>query len=476
MGEKNMQVSKVFLINISILITLAYLMNLGFKYALKHLSLQLNMCIAVCLFIFSGWLTMLFGLRITDQAIIDMRVIPLITGVFIFRNPLLLLVIGVGIGLSRFTFGVNEAAIAGFVNMVILGVVAALLCHWFHRSWKSFVFKMGISILVIDIINTLNISILGIIPFAIYMKSYVPTTLPISLILSCFFIFILRDFYKELRRTERIKHTNELLRRQKKALQEAKLALEDKANQLELASKYKSDFLATMSHELKTPLNSIILLTELLKENQEGRFTKDEQQYLGIIHSSGEELLRQINDILDLSKVEAGKLDVHLEEEVNLTEIPLILYNQFQPQSAQKGVRFDIQLAENLPDLIQTDGLRIHQILRNLLSNAFKFTEKGFVLLELTRTDTAPDGTLGDWIAFAVTDTGIGIANDKQRIIFEAFRQADGSINRQYGGTGLGLSISLELTKLLGGQLAITSDEGKGSAFTLYVPAVRKGD
>ncbi|MNI02554.1 Autoinducer 2 sensor kinase/phosphatase LuxQ [compost metagenome] len=465
-----MQFSAVFFMNISILITLAYLFNLGYKYLFIRLSPRLIHVISVFLFIFAGWVTMVFGLRLSEEVILDLRALPLITGIFIFRKPTMLIVIGLGIGLARFTFGFSEAATAGFINLLVLGFVAAALNVWFHRSWKSFSLKIGLSILIVNLINAFNISLLGVIPFQIYVTHIFPYAFPLSLALSCVFIFILYDFYKDLRRSEEIKTNNQLLRRQKKALQEVKKALEDKAYQLTLHSQYKSEFLANMSHELKTPLNSIITLSQLLNDQKDSSsLSEEELQYLAIIQASGEELLRHINDVLDLTKVEAGKLEIYLEE-ISLREIPQILYDQFRLTAEQKGIKWVCETSETVPDLICTDGIRIHQILKNLLANSFKFTLTGRIILDIRLADQAPEGHLGEWVAFSVMDTGIGIAEDKQQLIFEAFQQADGSISRQYGGIGLGLSISLELAKLLGGVLTVSSQVGKGSTFSLYLP------
>ncbi|MBP1157594.1 MULTISPECIES: ATP-binding protein [unclassified Paenibacillus] len=470
-----MQFLKVFFTNISLLITLAFLINLGYKYVFKYFTFskpinsRMKTVALFAVLVFAGWLTMMFGLRINETIIYDLRYMPLIIGIFLFTKPFPLFMVGLGIGLARFAFGINEAAIAGFYNMILLGVTAAVLKAWFRKTSSSQISQMIAAALIINVQSAIHSLVWGVIPFWTSLTTILPITLPLGLMLSGFFLFILRDFYLELKRTEELENTNALLREQTKELQLAKAALEEKARQVVMASQIKSEFLANMSHELKTPLNGIILLSQLLGDQHEGRFTEEELEYLGIIHTSGEELLRQINDILDLSKVEAGKMEIY-KEEVSVQEIPQILQHQFHWVAEQKAIEFQIRMGDNLPDLIETDGMRVHQIIKNLLSNAFKFTSKGQVTLEIRRAAEGFDGRLGEWIAFAVSDTGIGVAQEKHRLIFEAFRQADGSISRKYGGTGLGLSISLELTKLLGGHLTLASHEGKGSTFTLYLP------
>lgn len=465
-----MQFSKMFFVNISLLITIMYLINASFKYLLSRMSNRFKYGASIALFVFSGWLCMLFGLRLSENVIFDLRFVPLIAGVIFFRKPAALFIIGAGIGLTRFTFGLNEASLAGFINMVLLGALSFCLVAWFERNELSRLRKAAVSILAINIGNSLNIALFGVIPFYTYVTTILPIAFPVSLALCAFFMFILSDFYSELERSQELKLANELLRRQTEELRAAKFSLEEKAEQLTKASIYKSEFLANMSHELKTPLNGIILLSQLIGDQEDGRLTEEDLQYLKIIHSSGEELLRQINDMLDLSKVETGRMDIQLED-ISLYEIPQILQHQFQWEAEQKGLVFEIRMAPDLPELLRTDGMRVNQILKNLLSNAFKFTDVGKVVLEVYRTHSAPPGNqIGNWIAMAVSDSGIGIAEEKHRLIFEAFTQADGSISRRYGGTGLGLSISLELAKLLGGHLMLMSREGEGSTFTLYLP------
>ncbi|NIK67151.1 ATP-binding protein [Paenibacillus sp. BK720] len=268
---------------------------------------------------------------------------------------------------------------------------------------------------------------------------------------------------EEMRMTTEHLEEQYLVAEQKtKELEKAKEELEDYSEQLEKSSQYKSNFLANMSHELRTPLNSILILSQLLAENENHTLNEDEEGYAKVIHTSGTDLLKLIDDILDLSKIEAGKVILTVDE-VNLTEIPELLKLTFNPIAEKRGVGFAIDMAETLPTLWYTDGQRLQQILKNLLSNAFKFTEKGSVQLRFDHTD---DGLL----AISVKDTGIGIPKDKQKLIFEAFQQVDGKTNRIYGGTGLGLSICNEFVKLLGGYIRLDSALGEGSCFTVYLP------
>ncbi|WP_435170383.1 CHASE3 domain-containing protein [Paenibacillus glycanilyticus] len=268
---------------------------------------------------------------------------------------------------------------------------------------------------------------------------------------------------EEMRMTTEHLEEQYLVAEQKtKELEKAKEELEDYSEQLEKSSQYKSNFLANMSHELRTPLNSILILSQLLAENENHTLSEDEEGYAKVIHTSGTDLLKLIDDILDLSKIEAGKVILTVDE-VNLTEIPELMKLTFNPIAEKRGVAFAIDMAENLPAVWYTDGQRLQQILKNLLSNAFKFTEKGSVRLGFDHTD---DGML----AISVTDTGIGIPKDKQKLIFEAFQQVDGKTNRIYGGTGLGLSICNEFVKLLGGSIKLDSTLGEGSCFTVYLP------
>ncbi|MCD7035832.1 ATP-binding protein [Metabacillus sp. GX 13764] len=251
-----------------------------------------------------------------------------------------------------------------------------------------------------------------------------------------------------------------------KELEQAKEELEAQAKQLIASSKYKSEFLANMSHELRTPLNSILILSEMLAENMGGKLAEDEKEFAQIIHSSGQDLLHLIDEILDLSKVESGKLDVFLSE-VNLAEFPSYVERNFSHVAEQKGLYLKIEKAAEVPDVIHTDEKRLNQIVKNLLSNAFKFTETGGVTVKL---DTVKDQHSKESIRISVKDTGIGIPKEKHELIFDAFQQGDGATMRKFGGTGLGLSICRELAKLLGGEIRLISDEGIGSEFIVIIP------
>ncbi len=269
---------------------------------------------------------------------------------------------------------------------------------------------------------------------------------------------------------------------QKKALEarnqeliDAQRVIEKKAKELGIASRYKSEFLANMSHELRTPLNSILILSQLLAANSDENLTHKQVQSAGAIHSSGEDLLKLINEILDLSKVESGKVELVMET-VDIQDIVSDLTRIFKGLSEQKGVGFSINVHPDLPQHLYTDSQRVQQILRNLITNAFKFTEQGEVLLDICRPSSgliAKSGVEGiaphRFVSFSVADQGIGIPKAQQQVIFEAFKQADGGTSRKYGGTGLGLAISKELAKLLGGWIHLESEAGQGSVFTVTI-------
>ncbi|MDF3302596.1 HAMP domain-containing protein [Streptomyces tropicalis] len=266
-------------------------------------------------------------------------------------------------------------------------------------------------------------------------------------------------------------------------IEEARQVLEERAEQLAVSMRYRSEFLANMSHELRTPLNSLLILAKLLADNAEGNLSPKQVEFAETIHGAGSDLLQLINDILDLSKVEAGKMDV---SPTRIALVQLIDYVEatFRPLTAEKGLDLSVRVSPELPATLHTDEQRLLQVLRNLLSNAVKFTDSGSVELvirpargdvpQAIREQLLEAGSLSDpdaeLIAFSVTDTGIGIAGSKMRVIFEAFKQADGTTSRKYGGTGLGLSISREIAQLLGGEIHAQSEPGRGSTFTLYLP------
>ncbi|MFF4359083.1 HAMP domain-containing protein [Streptomyces sp. NPDC001604] len=260
-------------------------------------------------------------------------------------------------------------------------------------------------------------------------------------------------------------------------IEQTRQELETRAQQLSLASKYKSEFLANMSHELRTPLNSLLILAQLLAQNPSRNLTPKQVEYAGIIHSAGSDLLQLINDILDLSKVEAGKMDV-TPERVPLRRLIEYVEATFRPMTTHKGLEFAVTTTAGAPADLLTDDSRLRQVLRNLLSNAVKFTEQGSVELaiEPATDEEVPQDVVrgGAVVAFRVRDTGIGIPKQHLESIFGAFQQADGTTSRKYGGTGLGLSISREIAHLLGGAVAVDSTPGRGSTFTLYLPVARK--
>lgn len=291
---------------------------------------------------------------------------------------------------------------------------------------------------------------------------------------------------EELRvQQEELRHANLELEEKAKLLEDRNFSIEQarqsiamKAKELEQSGKYKSEFLANMSHELRTPLNSILILAKLLQDNKPGNLLPDQIKYASVIYNAGSDLLNMINNILDLAKIESGSVELIIEA-TPLSHIAQDLLELFSSIADNKAIEFQIAIHEGLPVTISTDEQRLKQILKNLLSNAFKFTkEQGRVQLLFTAADQSPAwkaGLLGgitpdEAIAFSVTDTGIGIAEDKQQLIFDAFRQADGSTSRKYGGTGLGLSICRDLANLLGGEIHVMSKEAEGSTFTLFLP------
>ena len=285
----------------------------------------------------------------------------------------------------------------------------------------------------------------------------------------------LRVINEELEeRTKVLELQRDDIRKKNQALQQAQIEIRQKAEALEIASKYKSEFLANMSHELRTPLNSILALSELLASNKYKGLKKEEIEFAHVINSSGKDLLDLINDILDLSKVEAGKVKLDIED-LYMEDLEIFVKKSFTPLTDKKKIALKTKIAKGMPDMIETDPQHALQIIKNLLSNAIKFTEKGSVTLSIHKPNknvifTNSDLTISNCVAFEVIDTGIGIAEDQASMIFDAFQQADGTINRKFGGTGLGLTISRSISSLLGGEIHLKSVLGEGSTFTLYLP------
>jgi signal transduction histidine kinase/ActR/RegA family two-component response regulator len=280
---------------------------------------------------------------------------------------------------------------------------------------------------------------------------------------------------------DELRESNEDLGRQATRNQEvefSKLQVEEKAGQLAVSSKYKSEFIANLSHELRTPLNSLLILAQQLEENPDNNLTDTQVEYASIIRASGNDLLSLLNDILDLAKIESGTVTIELTD-LSVGELRSALHSEFAHVAQGKGLDYTIDLAPDCPNDIVTDPHRLRQILKNLLSNAFKFTAQGEVRLEVRLADTGWSretqslANASSVVAFAVSDTGVGIEQEQQERIFESFAQADGTTARLYGGTGLGLSISRELVGLLGGEITLSSTLGRGSVFTVYLPAER---
>ncbi|MBU0730647.1 MAG: response regulator [Proteobacteria bacterium] len=275
-------------------------------------------------------------------------------------------------------------------------------------------------------------------------------------------------------RTQALEEQRDAIRTKNKELEFAQLEIKQKANELEIANTYKSEFLANMSHELRTPLNSILILSQLLSSDEKHTLSEKQLEYASTIHSSGGDLLTLINEILDLAKVESGKMELH-PDNMDLIEFTQGIERLFKPVAKDKGLDFTINIETSVPEIIKTDVQRVQQIVRNLASNAFKFTHKGGVTLSIGRpsadVDLSKSGLRRDnAIAISVADTGIGVPGHKKDLIFEPFQQADGTTSRQYGGTGLGLSISREFARFLGGELHMESEEGQGTVFILYLP------
>src|SRR5580700_7872576 len=281
-------------------------------------------------------------------------------------------------------------------------------------------------------------------------------------------------------KAQQLAEQNAEVERKNQEIEQARRAVEEKAKELALTSKYKSEFLANMSHELRTPLNSILVLGQQLTDNPDGNLTSKQVEFARTIHGAGTDLLNLITDILDLSKIESGTVSVQAEE-VFFASLLDMIARPFRHEAENRHLNFEVHSDPNLTRSLVTDSKRLQQVLKNLLSNAFKFTEKGGVRMSVFVAESGWTeghpllGRSASVVAFEVTDTGIGIPPEKQRIIFEAFQQADAGTSRKYGGTGLGLAISRELAGLLGGEIQLRSTPDEGSTFTLYLPQVYSG-
>lgn len=455
-----MHFSIAFFTNISILITCAYLFNLIYKNLMSRASTNVKTILLIITFILSGWLAMKVGVELGKGPLFDLRGVPIIFATLVFRNPRNVFIIGLGISASRyFVNGITPNSLTGSINIAIMGLVAAALVMLYERRklW-SYRKKAAISLLTINITQVCGISIFGALSREFYLKQIMPYTLPLSILIGAFFLFIIHDFYKEQLRSEKLRKNNLLLIKQKKEL-------EEKAIQIMKSSQYKSDFLSNMSHELRTPLNSIIVLSELIREDATGKENDDNYEYAEMINKSSNDLLRMINDILDLSKMDAEKMDFNWGE-ISVVDISQLLYHEFLQPAEKKQLNFEVLIDEEAPPMLVSDGQRLSQIIRNLLNNAIKFTDHGGVTLHVYRD------RLDDYLIFAVKDTGIGIDEENQQRVFDAFSQEDGTIQRKYEGTGLGLSISIRLANLLGGKLSLLSTKGVGSEFELRIPLI----
>ncbi len=323
-------------------------------------------------------------------------------------------------------------------------------------------------------LRLLSALLFGVIVIALLLLHWRITPLVIRLV---------RSEAEAAQHNDELAEKNKLLVEQKieveyknREIEAAKLTLEEKAQQLALASQYKSEFLSSMSHELRTPLNSLLILAQLLAENPERNMSEQQIEYLKIIHGSGKDLLALINDILDLSKIESGTVTLNLDA-VSFANVGEQVERTFRHVAQSRSLGFSVELAPGLPSSLYTDSQRLQQVLKNLLSNAFKFTSKGQVSVRIAAVESGWSvdhdrlNRAETVIGFFVTDSGIGLAADKQKIIFEAFQQADTGTARNYGGTGLGLSISREIARLFGGELhLVMSSPGKGSTFALFIP------
>lgn len=466
---------RIFFINVSTMLTLLYLASLLYKYIVYKWSERWKETLFVALAVVCGWTTMRLGFRFNDSVLFDLRYLAVIVAPMFVRRRLSILVIGLGIGLGRLSYGINDSAIIGCLNIVTMSLLVILIL-WLARRWRWSELRRMVTLLVaVNVGNVLFIALFGTIPRRLYLVDIAPGLFFISILLCFGFVFILKEFMREDKRKQKLELYTARLEKQYRiseekgqSLERAKRELEEMYSRVEAASRYKSEFLANMSHELRTPLNSVLVLAQLLEENTDGRLTEEEIGYARIIRHSGKELLGLINDVLDLSKIEAGRMELD-RSAFSISELLQYLDDMFRPIADQKRLEFRLEADARLPEYLYTDEQRLKQILGNLLSNALKFTQKGRVGLKVSRV--AEGGRLREGgLAFAVSDTGIGIAPDKRETVFEAFFQADGSISRAYGGTGLGLSIARQFARMLGGDITLESGAGAGSVFTLLLP------
>ncbi|MFC4776719.1 sensor histidine kinase [Paenibacillus sp. GCM10023252] len=469
-----------FVANISLLFMFMYVANLLYKHLLYTMPAAALEWLFVLLAVTAGWLTMHNGLRLTETIMFDLRYMTIIVApMFLQRKPLILL-LGLSVGAVRLSFGLNEASWVGFMNMAVMSLIVIAAVTFSERYEWKFYKKMSAVIWSVNIANVVFLASFGVIPTGVYLYEIAPVTFLLSIVLGYFFLFVLRDFMLEAGRRSKLLSQNKKLAKQyriseetSRQLFETGKALQDNNQQLMQASQYKTEFLASMSHELRTPLNAVLVLAQLLEENEEGNLTEEQVQYAKLIGLSGDTLLSMLNEILDMSKIEAGKMELY-SSEIALGEMLDIIEQTFKPLADSKKILFEVERELGLPEVITTDGQRLNQILRNLLSNAFKFTNQGAVHLDTFVKQAAEDSSdgaaAGRWLGFSITDTGIGIPESKQHMIFDAFSQADNTISQLFGGTGLGLSISKKLAEMLGGRIELESKEGAGSTFTLYVP------
>lgn len=467
---------RIFFISISIMLTFMYVVSLVYKLIIYRLSPNTREVLFIILAIALGWISMHVAVEFPDNARFDLRIIPLIVAPLFLRKGFNFLYIGFGIGLARLSLGMDYAGFIGAVNVFAMSGLCWAISLWVRRKQWSFSGKMIMIILGINCFNTLFIAVFGVIPGMTYLHDIAPITFLLSSLFATVFVYILRDFQREAHKQIRLVQSNELLLEQSQIAEERAGQLEDAKIKLEIAneqlirtSRYKTEFLANMSHELRTPLNSILVLSQLMEENVNEQLSDEILQYAQIIHTSGKDLLNLINEVLDLSKIEAGRMEIEIVD-MSIKDLTEFLTYTFQALALKKEIGFEIEISTEIPDLIQTDSQRLKQIMNNLLSNAFKFTSLGSVVLRINKVFINKDSLSLPWLAFSIKDTGIGISTEKHQLIFEEFQQADGTTARNFGGTGLGLSISSKFAELMGGFIKVESKEAEGSCFTLYLP------